>query len=63
VRGVDVDRHRLADGRLLQRVGLHAQHLAGLQFRIIFTDIAKKEMRSASRLGETDLYSKRSVVT
>src|SRR5919108_5292735 len=44
LRAIHVESHRIADREALERMGLHPQHLAGGQGRIIFADIAEKDM-------------------
>ena len=42
LRGVDLDRDRVADGENLRRMGLHPKRLAGVERRIIFADVAEE---------------------
>ena len=42
--GVDLDRDIGADLETLKRMGLHPQHLAGRQRRVIFADIAEEDV-------------------
>src|SRR5215510_1028060 len=53
LRGVDLDRNLLADRETLERVGLHPQHLAAGERRVILADVAEKHVVGDPRARRT----------
>src|SRR5262245_21844802 len=53
LRGVDLDRNLLAHRETLERVGLHPQHLAAGERRVILADVAEEHVVGDFRARRT----------